>query len=144
MKYAQLAMDQMLAYYIGIIIMIFAGAVLSFVGKKSAKTYPFGIALCLILVWQINLFVPFIRDYARNEIVVQECEYENSSTGRKNTHSRLIGLKSVTLNIGDEEIMLTTVPGHKDIFIEGKYYVQAYYLPESMILLHIEILEPQA
>lgn len=141
MKYAQVAMNQMLAYYIGIIITILVVIVLSFFGKKSAKTYPFGIALCIILVFQINLFVPFLRDYVKNEIVVQECEYENSTAGRKNTHSRLIGLKSVTLNIENEEVMLTTVPGHKDIFVEGKHYVRAYYLAESKILLHIEMLE---
>ena len=82
----------------------------------------------------------FVRDYAKNEIVVQEGEYENSTTGRRNTHSRQIGLKGVAFKTETEELRLTTVPGYKDVFVEGKHSVRAYYLAESKILLYIEIL----
>lgn len=140
MKYAQAAMNQMLVYYILMLIIMAVGIAFSFAGRKSNKTYPFGIVLCLIAVWQIYLFVPFAQEYAKNEIVVREGEYENSTIGRKNSPSRQIGLKSVAFKTEKEEIRLTTVPGYKSVFVEGKHHVRAYYLAESMILLYIEIL----
>lgn len=138
MKYAQIAMDQMLVFYVVEISIMVVCIGFSLFGRKSNTTYPFGIALCLLLVFQTYHFVPFAREYANNEIVVQEGEYENSTIGRKNTPSRRIGLKGVTFKTEDEEIHLTTVPGYKDVFIEGNHYVRAYYLGESKILLYIE------
>lgn len=140
MKCAQEAMNQMLVYNVGMLLTMIVGIVFSFTWRESNKTYPYGIALCLLAAYHLYFFVPFIGEYAKSEIIVQEGEYENSTTGRRNTHSRFIGLKSVKLKTEKGELRLTTVPGYKNVFVEGKYNVRAYYLEKSKILLYIEIL----
>lgn len=142
MSFIQSAMNRTLIYYIAMIIIIVALALLCFLKHKSNKMTWIGIGLCFALIVYIFLFVPFISDYIHGNVVETVGYYEYELAGKSNSLGNAIGMITVTLQTDGETLNLTTAPGKRDLFeLPGKPYVKAYYLSSSKILLHIEVLE---
>lgn len=138
MTFAQDAIQKILIYYIVSISVILLGIAFAFLGKKSNKTWPYGFGLLFALILFINGFIPFTKDSMCGNIVVAQGYYENKIGGRKSSSSHIAGIYSVTLETDSGVIQLSTAPGNKEVFILGRHYVTAYYLPESKTLLYIE------
>lgn len=107
--------------------------------RKQKKNAVFFVVCSVMLVAYLLHSVPFFREYHAKDIVVERGVYTNVLGDRKSSPSALRGVYSVTLETEAGEIGLSTAPGCKEIFLQGEHEVIAYYLPNSKILLHIEL-----
>ena len=145
MEQALSAMHNQGIYIIVLTLVLLSGILISilFPGKtvkEQNKSAIFTIAFVLtIIAFTIFVTVPFAKDFFSNDIVIAQGTYSNVLGNQKKSSSGIAGIYSVTLNVGEEELKLTTAPGCNDVFVVGEYNVTAYYLPKSKTLLHIEI-----
>lgn len=144
MNTLQEAINNIMMYYVVFFAITVLAILISFCCKKRNKTYIFGIVLILFSIsYFFTSVIPFIQDYMHNRITVTEGYYENVIGGADSSFSSSFGVYSVTLETEEKEIHLRTAPGNKEVFVLGRHYVRAYYLPKSKILLYIELQEGQ-
>lgn len=145
MEFANIAMKKTLVFYLIILGGIIFIAYLCYVAskrdnskKESMNIYLIAIS-ALLMIYILTSFVPFLKDYFTNSIVVQRGIYQNIIGDEAKSTSGVLGIYSVTFESENQEISLTTVPLQNEIFIQGKYEVNAYYTSSSKRLLYIEI-----
>lgn len=147
MVHAESAMKHMLCYYaISITAVILITGVGAWKDRHDAKKMDSSLLLfcagCIAALLQFVVgVVPLSKDYIKHNIIQTEGIYINHETGHTGSPSTAIGLYSVTLTVNGEDLKLTTVPFHSEIFVGGSYHVTAYYAPISKTLLHIELID---
>lgn len=145
MEFATIAMKKTMTVYVFTIvgILMVLGLCLVFSKNDSAKKtnatiYAIAISIALV-VYLLSSFIPFLKDYLKNDIIVQKGIYTNALGAEDKSTSGVMGIYSVTLEFDGQIKKLSTVPFQEEVFVQGIYEVNAYYTPLSLRLLYIEI-----